>query len=288
MNIIETHIVSEKQERIRIQEYAVNIFDSISTKSALKKAIKQNRVLLNGEVSHTADFIKIGDEIALLQKKTIHKKPYYLDFQIIFEDDFLAIVNKPSGISVSGNKFATMANALPNQLLSSVQSDAIMPYPVHRLDYPTSGLLLVAKTASTQRLLHTIFEDRKIEKTYFAVAIGKMDSHSGEINHPIENKSAITKYKVIKSLKSERFEFLNLVELKPITGRTHQLRKHLFYLGNPIMGDKQYFLPEKIHKGNGLYLHAKSLRFKHPKTNEVIFCDSDLPKKFKRLFIPNY
>lgn len=284
MKIIETHIVKKLKERVRIQEYAVDIFDNINSKSALKKAIKQNRVLLNGDFSTTANFINIGDKIELLEKKKLIKKPFYIDFDIIYEDDFLSVINKPAGVSVSGNKFATIANALPNYLYNSPINDAIQAHPVHRLDYHTSGLLLIAKTASTQVLLHKMFENKEIDKTYYAVVVNKIKNTEGELNFNIDNKSAKTLYKVIKSLESERFESLSLIELKPITGRTHQLRKHMLGMGNPIMGDKKYFLPNRVHKGNGLYLHAKSLKFKHPISKELMIFHAVLPKKFKRLF----
>lgn len=284
MKIIENHIVEKLKENIRIQEYAVDIFDNINSKSALKKAIKQNRVLLNGEFSTTANFIKIGDKIELIEKKKIIKKPFYIDFDIIYEDDFLSVINKPAGVSVSGNKFATIANALPYYLYNSPINDAIQAHPVHRLDYDTSGLLLVSKTAHTQVLLHKMFENKEIDKTYYAVVVNKIKNDEGELNFNIDNKSAKTIYKVIKSLDSERFESLSLIELKPITGRTHQLRKHMLSMGNPIMGDKKYFLPNRVHKGNGLYLHANSLKFKHPISNELMIFHAVLPKKFKRLF----
>ena len=106
----------------------------------------------------------------------------------------------------------------------------------------------------------------------------------GKINSPIDSKNALTHYKTIQSVSSPRFTYLNLVELKPATGRKHQLRKHLLSLGNPILGDKEHCIKELILNGKGLYLHASSLEFIHPFTNELINIKKELPKKFKKIF----
>ena len=150
----------------------MGIFYTIPTKSALKKAIKKERILLNGKIATTANFIHKYDVIELIEIEAKTKKIYRLETKIHFEDDFLAIIEKPAGISVSGNKFATISNALPQILQPSSQADATQPFPVHRLDYPTSGLLLCGKTAQSRRILHKMFEMQEIRKTYHAVAVG--------------------------------------------------------------------------------------------------------------------
>ncbi len=203
----------------------------------------------------------------------------------MFEDDYLAAIHKPAGIEVSGNKFKTIANALPQNIKPSTLSDATTPQPVHRLDYATTGLVLVGKTSSSIRALNKIFEDKSIAKIYYAVAIGEMD-RSGAITLEIDGKPSHSDYKVIKSVPSERFGTLNLVQLHPKTGRRHQLRKHLSNIGHPIFGDKDYALENLILKGKGLYLHAYSLEFEHPFTQQNIYIKDEIPEKFGKIFVP--
>ncbi|MEC3967070.1 RluA family pseudouridine synthase [Flagellimonas halotolerans] len=201
----------------------------------------------------------------------------------MFEDDYLAVIHKPAGIEVSGNKFMTIANTLPQNLKPSTLSDVTTPQPVHRLDYATTGIVLVGKTSGSIRALNKMFEEKTIAKIYYAVAIGKMKS-SGTITSEIDGKPSESDYKVIKSVPSERFGILNLVQLHPKTGRRHQLRKHLFGLGHPILGDKEYTLEDLILKGRGLYLHAYSLEFRHPFTQQNIYIKDEIPEKFGRIF----
>ena len=154
---------------------------------------------------------------------------------------------------------------------------------MHRLDYPTSGLLLISKTNTTTNYFTKLFEEKKIQKTYHAVTIGKMKK-SGIIETLVDKKESISEYTVLQSIISEKYGFLNLVKLNPKTGRRHQLRKHLHGIGNPILGDKDYFIEDLISYGNGLYLHATSLEFNHPTTEKKMVISSALPKKFRRLF----
>ena len=180
------------------------------------------------------------------------------------------MIHKPAGIVVSGNQFKTIANALPQNLQSSPLPDATKAQPVHRLDYATTGVLLVGKTSSGIRALNKLFEDKEVEKTYYAATIGEMEEQ-GSIFAEIDGKPSHSDYEVCESVLSERFGKLNLVKLHPYTGRKHQLRKHLSSIGNPILGDKDYGKEPFILKGKGLYLHAYSLRFTHPFTKEEVF-----------------
>lgn len=195
----------------------------------------------------------------------------------------MAAIHKPAGILVSGNRFKTIANALAQNLKPSTLTDATKPQPVHRLDYPTTGVLLAGKTSSSIRALNELFEDKTIQKTYYAVTIGEMNK-SGTITSPIDGKKAQSNYMVIESVSSKKFGQLNLVELKPQTGRRHQLRKHLSTIGNPILGDPEYGLENLIVKGKGLYLHAYALEFIHPFTNEKVYLKDGLPQKFTKIF----
>ena len=284
MQIIETHIVPLQETKIRIQEYAVGIFNTSSTKSAIKKAIKKGFIKVDDEVVSTAAFIYGGETITLFQseeKKGL--KELKLSLEVLFEDDYLAIINKPAGILVSGNEFKTITNALVQNLQKSTQTDATKPQPTHRLDYPTTGLLLIGKTSSSIIALNKLFENKEIEKNYIAITIGKMKP-SGTINFPIDDKESLSHYKVLKTVVSERFKFLNLVQLVPKTGRRHQLRKHLSAIGNPILGDKEYGIENLILNGKGLYLHASSLEFSHPFTKEKINLISEIPNRYIKIF----
>ena len=284
MQLKETHIVPKLENSIRFQEYAVGIFKIIPTKSGIKKAIKRKLIFINGNLASTSKYISGNEKIELFQPEdTATFKRLELDIEVLFEDDYLAIVFKPSGILVSGNKFVTIANGLSKNLIKSTQYDAVKPQPVHRLDYPTSGVLLVGKTRSSINTLSKIFKNKEIKKTYFAITIGKMDA-KGILNFNIDTKNATTEYEVLKSEPSKRFEYLNLVKLNPKTGRKHQLRKHLHAISNPILGDKDYFLKDSILNGKGMYLHAYSLDFRHPITKEKIIVCKELPKKFKKIF----
>jgi 23S rRNA pseudouridine1911/1915/1917 synthase len=281
--ILESHIAKKQKEQIRIQEYAVGIFNTVPTKSGIKKAIKKKLILVNGLPTSTARIIIGGEKITLLNPKNKPlRKSLILRLAITFEDDYLAIIEKPPGILVNGNKFKTIDNALQQNLKKSSQIDAVRPRPIHRLDYPTSGLLLIGKTSSTIRALNQLFENKKIKKKYYAITIGKMNL-KGAIKTYINKKTAITNYKTIQSVKSNRFEFLNLVELSPKTGRRHQLRIHLSSIGNPILGDQEYGIKSLILKGKGLYLHASQLDFTHPITKDKLSITSNLPKKFKMI-----
>ncbi|MDG1038452.1 MAG: RluA family pseudouridine synthase [Polaribacter sp.] len=284
MQLVETHIAQKQENAIRFQEYGVGIFNTIPTKSGIKKAIKKGLIFIDNNLATTSKYISGGEKIELFEsEKPSTFERLKLDLEVLFEDDYLAIIHKPAGILVSGNKFITIANGLTQNLKKSNQFDAVKPKPVHRLDYPTSGLLLVGKTSASIQYLNKLFENKKIQKTYFAVTIAKMKS-KGSISCSIDNRESLTDYEVLESVKSDRFEFLNLVKLSPKTGRKHQLRIHLLSIGNPILGDKQYFLENKILKGKGLYLHAASLDFTHPITKEKLTISKELPKKFRNIF----
>ena len=284
MQIKEIHTVPKLENSIRFQEYAVGIFKTLPTKSGVKKAIKKKLISINGDIATTALFI-LGEEKVILfeSEDSSNFKRLQLTLDVIFEDDYLAIINKPAGILVSGNKFKTISNALDQNLIKSRQLDAVKAKPIHRLDYPTTGLLLIGKTNASIIALNKLFEYKQIKKTYFAVTIGQMEV-SGIINTLIDNKNSETHYEVLKTLVSKRFEYLNLVKLSPKTGRRHQLRKHMLSLGNPILGDKEYCNEKLILNGKGMYLHAGILEFIHPFTKQQIKIKKDFSNKFTKIF----
>ncbi|WP_423999032.1 RluA family pseudouridine synthase [Maribacter sp. IgM3_T14_3] len=227
MQLKETHISKKNTTPVRLQEYGVGVFQQISTKSALKKAIKKNLLLVDGSIATTATLIAGGEVIEYhhpLENEA--KTRLLLKLEVVYEDDYIAVINKPAGILVSGNNFKTVANALYQNLKMSSAEDAVSPQPCHRLDYATTGLLLIGKTSTSITKLNRLFERKEIEKIYFAVTMGAM-KETDHIDLPIDDKPASSSYQVLKSVISERFSFLNLVKLSPHTGRRHQLRKHL-------------------------------------------------------------
>lgn len=232
----------------------------------------------------SATFICGGECIRLSVPSVVSpKKRLIFSLKVLFEDDHLAVLHKPAGILVSGNSFKTIKAALPQNIQRSSLADACMPQPVHRLDYATTGILLIGKTSSSIRALNRLFADKEIKKTYYAVAIGEMNTQ-GTITADVDGKQSQSNYKLCKSVPSKRFGQLNLVELQPQTGRRHQLRKHLASIGNPILGDKEYGIEHLILTGKGLYLHAYSLSFVHPFTEEEVFFEDELPRRFGKLF----
>ena len=197
MHLLETHIATQQKNLIRIQEYAVGIFNTVATKSAIKKAIKKKRILVNDSPTSTARIIIGGEKITLLDpEKKISKKQLTLKLAVIFEDDYLALIEKPAGILVSGNTFKTIDNALQQNLQKSTQPDAVRPRPAHRLDYPTTGVLLIGKTSSSILALNKLFENKKIKKTYHAITIGKINS-KGYIKTDVDEKPATSNYNTI-------------------------------------------------------------------------------------------
>ncbi|WP_148232067.1 RluA family pseudouridine synthase [Maribacter sp. HTCC2170] len=284
INPNEIHIVPKLSKPIRLQEYGVGIFNMALTKSALKKALKKQYITVNNVIGTTATFIHGGETIKLsFPKKTSSKKTLLFPLKMLYEDEHLAAIHKPSGILVSGNSFKTITHALSQNLEPSNLPDSTLPQPVHRLDYATTGILLIGKTSSVIRALNGMFERKEIKKTYYAITMGKMEIR-GEVTLKIDNKNAQSKYVVEETVPSERFGQLNLVKLTPITGRRHQLRIHMSGIGNPILGDSDYGTKDLILKGKGLYLHAYSIEFNHPYTNEKLLIKSEFPKRFKKIF----
>ncbi len=289
MEILETHIVPAIDQKVRLQEYGINMFKTITTKSALKKAIKRSEILIDGKVADTAHWIEEGQEIHLVESSLKSSgKIFKLKLEVVYEDDFLAVVNKPAGFPTSGNYYKTILNALPFNLKKSSEFDALKsPMPVHRLDGPTSGLLLVAKTKEAQLRLHKQFEEKKIQKKYIAVVTGRT-MPEGVINLELDGKTALTRYETYKSLESLRNDWLSLLSLFPETGRTHQLRRHLAAIEHPIVGDTQYGIKGKTLLHKGLFLAAVGLEFSHPILEKQLQLEVAPPSKFVALMEKEY
>ena len=284
MKLIQTIIVNELEQDTRLYDYCLNKFDALPSRKSVKKAIDRREVWVNGEAQKTGYWLRGAEKIELFDLENRAPKPYHLDLQVIYEDEHLIIVNKPAGLRVSGNQFKTLFNALADNFTLSTEKDALgWPLPVHRLDQPTSGLIISAKTTSARIKLGQQFEAREIKKTYHALVMGK-SPQTFESTTPIDKKEAFTSFETLQIGRSLHCDYLSLLKIKPKTGRKHQIRVHLAQLALPILGDKLYG-PEKntlLHKG--LFLCATGLEFEHPITKNALKIEIDLPKKYyKRL-----
>lgn len=265
-------------DAIRLQEYAPAVFLSIPTRSGIKKAIKRKEILIDGEIAKTSDWIRENQKIELVQYR-VEKKIFKHVLQVVWEDDYLAVIDKSAGYPTSGNFFKTIENALPYNLEVSHEADALpYPLPVHRLDSLTSGLLLVAKTRGVQTALHQAFEKKLIEKTYLALVHGTTPA-TATFTDDIEGKPALSEIKTLQHHYLHK-EDLSLVEINPKTGRTHQIRLHLSKNGFPIVGDPQYGPGSSPFLQKGMHLAALSLAFGHPITGSSICVTISPPSRF--------
>lgn len=288
--IIEKHLVQSLSGEMRLQDYAVHIFESIQTKSALKKAIKRGQILINSQPAYTGDWIKVGQEIALLQpEQTTIRSVFELPIAVIYEDAYFAVVNKPAGFPTNGNYFKTIENALsPNLTVSTLKDKLVYPQPVHRLDNPTRGLLICAKTMKAKSLLSQLFQEHDVDKSYTAIVKGHLKTETLIIEKQVDGKYAKTAVRVFSYFDNSGVAYTAL-RLYPTTGRTHQLRQHLAGIGHPIVGDTLYdsALEVENNKSQRLYLQASGLKFVHPFNDQIIHLNLDLPKKFSK-FITSY
>ncbi|MDC1106817.1 RluA family pseudouridine synthase [Prolixibacteraceae bacterium] len=286
LEVVSIHTVPHITEDIRLYNYLKGVFVELPSSKSIKKTLAKGWIHINGEKASSGDWVKEGMQISLYQQTESTLKPYNIEVNIIYQDDWLAIVDKPAGITTSGNRFDTLENALQCKLITSSQPDAyVNPRAVHRLDKATSGLVIIAKTKKTRVLLGQMLEAHSIDKRYHALISGDIPS-VGQITDPIEGLGASSFYRKITHVPSLRTNKLTLVELAPLTGRTHQLRIHMANRGTPILGDSLYGEEGKVLKRKGLFLVAVSLQFTHPISQENLTISIPTPPKFlKRMHI---
>ena len=283
--------VKVEKNNIRIDKY-LNEELGIS-RSKIQKLIKDERILVNGKIvsaSYTVkekDLIEISDDLSF----EIHIEPEDIPVNVVYEDEYLLIVNKESGMVVHpapGNYSGTLVNALMHKFSLS-NKDNTRPGIVHRIDKDTSGLLIVAKTDEVHDKLAEMIKNKDVERIYIALVDGVINHETGTIDAPIgrdinnrqkmmitdiNSKDALTHFRVLK-----RYGDKTLIECKLETGRTHQIRVHMNYINHPIVNDPVYGKSKKTTPF-GQFLHSKSIRFIHPITKKEIYIESDLPKEF--------
>ncbi|MEO1513851.1 MAG: RluA family pseudouridine synthase [Bacteroidota bacterium] len=284
-NTYQRHDVSHVQGQQRLTDYCADYIPSLGSRSSAKKAIAAGKLLLNGEPAHFNDLVRNGD---LIEWQTPppprrRKLPPAIDIPIVYEDDHLIVVNKPGGIAVNGNRDKTVENALRRLARPSPEEDAFSgPVAAHRLDVPTKGLLLLAKTKTSLIRLNKAFQEGEVGKAYVAVVHGK-PPRRGRISSPVDGKSALTSFKRLRAVPSRVFGELSMLRLKPHTGRTHQLRIHLKNTGHRVVGDKQYSYGLPTILGKGLFLCSCLLSFAHPVDERPMSFEIDPPARFLRL-----
>ncbi len=281
------------EEKVRIDKVLSEKLDY--SRSILTKMLKEGNILVNGSVVKPSYLVNHGDVVEIVKEYTPETEmtPTKMDLDIVYEDDDIMVINKPTGVVVhpgSGNKENTLANGLLyyTQSLSDVNGDA-RPGIVHRLDKDTSGLMLVAKTNKAHEILSEDFKVHAVKREYIALLCGVLPHNEAKIDAPIgrdtnnrklmtvtatNSKNAITHLKVIK-----RYQSNTLVCLHLETGRTHQIRVHMKYIGYPVFNDPVYGT-QKI-KEVGQFLHSKTIDFIHPITKKTMHFESELPKYFK-------
>ena len=285
--------IKVEEDQKRIDTYLASKTDF--SRSKIQKLIKNKHITLNGkEISsntaiHEGDIIEIND---IKEDQTIKGEDISLD--IIYEDEYLLIINKPSGMVVHpapGHHSSTLVNALVGRFSLS-NKDELRPGIVHRIDKDTSGLLIIAKTDEAHEKLSEMIKNKEVERKYIALVDGVIKHETGTIDAPIgrditsrqkmtvtdiNSKDAITHFKVLK-----RFKNHTLIECKLDTGRTHQIRVHMAYIGYPIVNDPLYGKSKKATPF-GQMLHSYSIKFTHPITNKLISFEIPLPEEFNEL-----
>lgn len=283
------------ENNIRIDIYLTK--NTSFSRTKIQKLIKDGNILVNNCSVSSNYKVKEKDIIEILDggEEVIDTIPEKMDLDIVYEDDYLLIINKQSGVVVHpavGNYNHTLVNGLLYHFQNLSNKNTIRPGIVHRLDKDTSGVMVVAKDDKTHELLSDMIKHKKIERKYIALVWGVIKHEKGTINAPIgrdfsnrqkytvtdvNSKEAITHFRVIK-----RFKNVTLVECLLETGRTHQIRVHFTYIGHPIVNDPLYG-NRKIINDFGQMLHSKSIRFIHPITKKELYFEVDVPSEFKKI-----
>ncbi len=257
----------------------------IASRAAAKRACKQGRVLVNGAPAEPSRWVHPGDRLQLVASQSARAAVFGLSLRVLFEDPWMAVVYKPPGYPVSGNRHRTIAHALPFNLAPSDRPDALpAPWPAHRLDAATSGLLVVGKTGHALAALNEAFATGQVRKTYRALVRGRLEGPV-TVDRPLDLKAARTHVVPLDTCRSVRCGWITAVDASPAQGRTHQLRRHLSALGHPILGDALYTASGPLLKGSGLYLSATHVALRHPRGDlPEVALEVGQPHKFTALW----
>ena len=304
-------VASKGQEPLRVDKFLMNFIEN-ATRNKIQQAAKDGHIWVNDRIVKSNYKVKAGDEVKVMFEHPPYEfllTPEDIPLDVVYEDDVLMVVNKPAGMVVHpghGNYSGTLINALLHHTKDLPVNSNERPGLVHRIDKDTSGLLVIAKTEAAMTHLAKQFFDKTSEREYIALVWGNVEQESGTIEgniarHPKnrlqmsvfpegdEGKEAVTHYKVL-----ERFGYVTLISCKLETGRTHQIRVHMKYIGHTLFNDERYG-GEKILKGTTFTkykqfvenafkilprqaLHAKTLGFVHPVTGEHMSFNSDIPE----------
>ena len=286
----------ETRADYRLDVVVASYFSDV-TRSRAQQLINEGNVSVNGKKQNKNYKIKCGDKVSVNtpEPKRVETEPEDIPLDIRYEDDDLLVVNKPKGMVVhpsAGHESGTLVNALLHHCgdsLSGINGE-LRPGIVHRIDKDTSGLLIVAKNDFAHQSLARQIKAHSFTREYEAVVYGNLKNDEGEVNAPIgrhpthrkkqavtdkHSRHALTHYEVI-----ERFEGFTHVKLRLETGRTHQIRVHMAYIGHPVAGDTVYGPKKAITSLQGQCLHARLIGFDHPRSGRYIEVNSELPPYF--------
>ena len=284
------------EDGIRIDTYLSSVLDF--SRSKVSKMIKEECILVNDNPVKNSYTLKAGDKITIseYEEEVLSAAPEKMDLDIVYEDDDVMVINKANGIVVHpaiGNNHGTLVNGLMyySNNLSSING-SFRPGIVHRIDAYTTGLLMIAKNDKSHEILSKELSEKKTTRKYIALVWGVINEDTATIDAPIgrdskdrkkmsvtatNSKDAITHLTVLK-----RFKDATLIELQLETGRTHQIRVHLNYIGHPVVNDSVYGR-RKLIDNTGQCLHAKTIGFIHPTTHKYMEFTSELPECFTNI-----
>lgn len=295
---MEKIVVKDNNQKKRLDSYIASQMPELS-RTTIQRLLDEEKILVNGKKQKASYKPEQDDEIEIdiPVAREIKLEAQEIPVPVIYEDNDIIVVNKPKGMVVhpaNGNPDGTLVNAILAMCKDSLSGigGEIRPGIVHRLDKDTSGLLIVAKNDLAHMNMSKQIQDRKVTKKYIALVKGNVSEDEATIDLPIarstkdrkkmavdsKGKSAVTHFKVLK-----RYQKYTLLELKIDTGRTHQIRVHMSYIGHPVVGDMVYSNGKNEFGVEGQMLHARYLEFKHPVTGQVLKLEAPIPEYFEEV-----